>query len=285
VATSASAKNRLVGVGGACERIDWINSDNEQREYDNTSGSSTRIDAFTAAVALIEVGFNMVVGAVYAGAMSPRASGRTIHVFTNNCTVLSTFQTLGKGSGQAIVSRILKHVRYLEGFDNRVIFVWAPVNPVFELGQKAKQLAQRPTDEGRVAYSRVRLSRRAVHKAQERVRRAASKVLTMVGESVRRIDAAWPGGHTRRTHDNLGKRQASILAQLRTDMTPLNGYLHNIKTTEMNLCDCGEAPETIEHFIFRYARWSEQRKILGVRAGEDNLSRPLGGKSTADTDD
>jgi hypothetical protein len=97
VATSASAKIHLGGVGGVCERIDWIDSDNEQREYDNTSGSSTRIDAFTAALASIEVGFNMVVGAVYAGAMSPRASGRTIHVFTNNRTVLSTFQNLGRG--------------------------------------------------------------------------------------------------------------------------------------------------------------------------------------------
>jgi hypothetical protein len=166
-----------------------------------------------------------------------------------------------------------------------VIFAWARVNPVFELGQKAKQLAQRSTDEGRVAHGRIRLSRRAVHKAQERVKRAASKVSTMVGESVRRIDAAWPGGHTRRTYDNLGKRQVSILAQLRTDMTPLNGHLNNIKATEMNLCECGDAPETIEHFIFRYARWSEQRKILGVWVVKDYLSRLLRGKSTADVDD
>lgn len=104
-------------------------------------------------------------------------------------------------------------------------------------------------------------------------------------QSVRSIDAAWPGGHTRRMYDDLSKRQASILAQLRTDMTPLNGYLNNIKAVETNLCDCGEAPETRKHFIFRCVRWSEQRKILGVWAGEDNLSRLLGGKPTADTED
>jgi hypothetical protein len=102
---------------------------------------------------------------------------------------------------------------------------------------------------------------------------------------VRRIEAAWPGNHTRRMYDDLSKRQASVLAQLRTGMTPLNGYLHNIKAVETNLCDCGEAVESREHFIFHCVRWSEQRKILGVGKGEDKLSRLLGGKSTTDTDD
>jgi hypothetical protein len=105
------------------------------------------------------------------------------------------------------------------------------------------------------------------------------------GEHVRKIDAAWPGSHTRRMYDDLSKRQASILAQLRTGMTPLNGYLHNIRAAETNLCDCGEAAESREHFIFYCVRWSEQRKILGVWTCEDKLSRLLGGKSTTDTDD
>ena len=86
-------------------------------------------------------------------------------------------------------------------------------------------------------------------------------------------------------YDDLSKRQASILAQLRTGMTPLNGYLHNIKAVESNLCECGEAIESREHFVLRCARWSDQRRILGVYTVEDNFSRLLGGKSTMDTDD
>jgi hypothetical protein len=53
----------------------------------------------------------------------------------------------------------------------------------------------------------------------------------------------------------------------------------------MNLCECGEAVESRDHFVFRCARWDEQRKILGVYTGEDNLSRLLGGKSPTDNDD
>jgi hypothetical protein len=142
VATSASTRKQLIGIGGACKCIDWTDGDNEQFKYDKTMGSDTRIDAFTAALASIKVELNMVVGAVYAGAMSPRASGCTIHVFTDNRTVLTTLQTLGRESGRAISGKFMRHVRYLEGIDNRVIFAWAPVNPISELGQKAKQLAQ-----------------------------------------------------------------------------------------------------------------------------------------------
>ena len=108
---------------------------------------------------------------------------------------------------------------------------------------------------------------------------------TTLGGAVRTIDAGWPGRHTRRMYDGLSKRQASVLAQLRTGMTPLNGYLHNIKAVESNLCECGEAVESREHFIFHCVRWSEQREILGVWTGEEDLSRLLGGKTTTDNDD
>ena len=124
-----------------------------------------------------------------------------------------------------------------------------------------------------------------VQRTQERLRRVAEQVPATVGASLRRIDTAWPGNHTRRMYDDLTKRQASILAQLRTGMTPLNGYLHNIKVAETSLCECGEAVESRENFVLRCARWSEQRKILGAYTDDDNFSRLLGGKSAMDTDD
>jgi hypothetical protein len=153
VATSASTRNQLVGIGGAIEGIDWIRSDNERHDYDRTVGTNTQVDAYTAALASIEVGPSMVmvVNAVYAGALLPRAYSQIIHVFTNNRTVLATLRSPGRKAGQALVGKILKHVRYLEGFSNRVTLAWALVNPIFELGQRAKHLAQRSTDEGRVA--------------------------------------------------------------------------------------------------------------------------------------
>lgn len=285
VATSASARNRLVGIGGAIDGIDWIRNNPERCEYDKTVGTNAQSDAYTAALASIEVGLGLVVSAVYDNTLSARVRGQVTHVFTNNRTVLVTLRNGTRRSGQWIISGILKHVRRLKESHNRVVFTWAPVSPIFELGQKAKQLAQRSTDEERVVRDRPRLTRSMVQRTQERLRRATEQVPATVGGSVRRIDTAWPGSHTRRMYDDLSKRQASILAQLRTGMTPLNGYLHNIKALETNLCGCGEAVESREHFVFHCARWTEQRKILGMYTDEDDFSRLLGGKSAMDTDD
>jgi hypothetical protein len=214
-----------------------------------------------------------------------RLHGQIVRVLTNNRTVLATLRTPPKRLRQWIIGGILKHVRFLKGFAFRTVFAWAPVSSIFELGQRAKQLAQRSTDEGQVAGDRPRLTKRMVQNAQQRLAQAIVQMPTMFGEAVRRIDAAWPGSHTRRLYDELSKRQASVLAQLHTGMTPLDGYLHNIKAVETNLCECGEAVESREHFVFRCARWSEQREILGVWTGEADLSRLLGGKLSTDSDD
>jgi hypothetical protein len=244
----------LVGIGGAVESVGWTGNHTERREYDKTLGTSGQSDAYTAALASIEAELGFVVGAVYAGTLSARVHGQTIRVFTNNRTVLITLRAAAKRTRRWIIGGILKHVKFLKGFAFRVVFAWAPVSSIFELGQKAKELAQRSTDEGRAARDRPRLTKRMVQSAQQRLIQVTSKLPTTVGEIVRKIDAACPGSHTRRMYDSLSKRQASVLAQLRTGMTPLNGYLHNIKAVETNVCGCSEAVESREHFIFHCTR-------------------------------
>ena len=150
VATSASARNRLVGIGGAIDGIDWIRYNPGRCEYDKTVGTIAQSDAYTAALASIEVGLGLVVSAVYDNTLSARVRGQVTHVFTNNRTVLVTLRNGTRKSGQWIISGILKHVRRLKESHNRVVFAWAPVSPLLESGQKAKQLAQRSTDEERV---------------------------------------------------------------------------------------------------------------------------------------
>jgi len=163
----------LVGIGGAIDGIDWIRNNSERCEYGKTVGTNAQSDAYTAALASIEVGLGLVVSAVYNNTLSARVRGQVMHVFTNNRTVLVTLRNATRRSGQWIISGILKHVRRLNDSHNRVVFTWAPVSPIFELGQKAKQLAQRSTDEERVVPGRPRLTRSMVQRTQERVRRAS----------------------------------------------------------------------------------------------------------------
>jgi hypothetical protein len=75
-------------------------------------------------------------GAVYDNTLSARVRGQVMHVFTNNRTVLVTLRNATRRSGQWIISGILKHVQRLNDSHNRVVSTWAPVSPIFELGQK-----------------------------------------------------------------------------------------------------------------------------------------------------
>ena len=76
------------------------------------------------------------------------------------------------------------------------------------------------------------------------------------------MDRALPGSHTRTLYDTLTEMEVKVLAQLRTGMTALNRYLHKIGVAESDMCDCGQAAETVEHFLFRCKKWTTQREVM-----------------------
>jgi hypothetical protein len=100
VATSASARNRLVDIGGAIDSIDWIRNNSERCEYDKTVDTSAQSDSYTAALASIEVRLGLVARAVYDNALSARVQGQVTHVFNNNRTVLVALRNGTRRSGQ-----------------------------------------------------------------------------------------------------------------------------------------------------------------------------------------
>ncbi|OAQ61299.1 reverse transcriptase [Purpureocillium lilacinum] len=90
--------------------------------------------------------------------------------------------------------------------------------------------------------------------------------------------------HTRAIYDTLNAKESRILIQLRTGKCRLNRYLHSIRATGTDQCSCGQAPETVEHFLFRCRRWNSERvgMIRYNRTKMGNLSFFLGGKSGSD---
>jgi len=49
----------------------------------------------------------------------------------------------------------------------------------------------------------------------------------------------------------MSRKEAGGLAQLKTGMAKLNTYLHRIKKEPSDQYACGQARETVEHFLFR----------------------------------
>ena len=75
-----------------------------------------------------------------------------------------------------------------------------------------------------------------------------------------------------------------MLSQLRTGLARINRYLHKIGAAESDMCDCGQAAETMEQFLFRCTKWDAQREGMR-RVGQTmmgNLSFFLGGKAASD---
>ncbi|KAH7146015.1 hypothetical protein EDB81DRAFT_883430 [Dactylonectria macrodidyma] len=57
-----------------------------------------------------------------------------------------------------------------------------------------------------------------------------------------------------------GTNDAVALAQ--ATIGRLNSYLHRIGAAESDICDCGQAAVTIEHFLFRCKKWTMQREAM-----------------------
>jgi hypothetical protein len=154
-------------------------------------------------------------------------------------------------SGQSMIQEIYDLARLFQEGGNRVSMVWAPKQPEFALGTRAKVEARRATTEGcepvkRPYQSKSTTVRQAIAKQRQ------EKVLPDgVGKYSRRIDRALPGRHTHILYDWLKRKEAIVLAQLRTGMTRLNSYLSKMGAAELDLCICGRVSETVEHFLFR----------------------------------
>ncbi|KAJ6437653.1 reverse transcriptase [Purpureocillium lavendulum] len=119
--------------------------------------------------------------------------------------------------------------------------------------QLAKAAAKRATErrcEAEVPWYQTRTTTPRLALAQGRVR---EQLPEGVGRYSKRIGQALPGKHTRTIYDSLKREESDVLAQLRTGMVRQNSYL---------LCDCGQATETVEHFLFRRKNWMPQLEIL-----------------------
>jgi hypothetical protein len=105
-----------------------------------------------------------------------------------------------------------------------------------------------------------------------------------VGKHSKRVDKALPGKHTRQLYDNLSWKEATVLAQLRTGMARLNGYLYRIKAPPTDQCPCGQAIETVDHFLFRCRHWTTLRSemLQCTSTRRSSISFYLGGKTASD---
>lgn len=187
-------------------------------------------------------------------------------------------------SGQEFVYQTYNLINRLRRKGNHIKILWIPTSEDNTLLGLAKEQARAATHEDAIPQEQVsRMKSTTLNLARSQA--ATTKALPEdVGRHIKRVDAALPGKHTRQLYDGLSWNEATVLVQLRTGMARLNGYLYQINVAQTDQCACGQARETVEHFLFRCRKWTTQRIALlqCTRTHRGNLSVCLGGKSPSD---
>ncbi|EAQ91759.1 hypothetical protein CHGG_03694 [Chaetomium globosum CBS 148.51] len=201
--------------------------------------------------------------------------------------------TLGSRSEQNLVLRracgywAYDAISALRKAGNTISVVWIQAGTKNELLNTAKAKAKEATRQDATPQTQDPAMRSTALRIAWAKRAPPTSLPDKVGRHSKRVDIALPGKHTQLLYDHLSRSEAGVLAQLRTGMAKLNTYLHRIKAAPSDQCTCGQARETVDHFLFRCKQWDQHRREMlqctDVHRG--NLSFYLGGKSPSDDKD
>ena len=202
---------------------------------------------------------------------------------SNQAALLATSQPQQQ-SGQASIREIHNTIHALKQRGNRVRIVWVASHGDFELSRKAKEAARQATGQGQEPQEQFPQMKSTTIQAAIAAQKEKKVLPKGIGRYSREMDTALPGRHTHTLYNDLDRREANVLAQLRTGMARLNGYLHQIGRAESDQCACGQARETVKHFLFRCTRWDLYRTQMLAQTDtrRGNLSFYLGGKAPSD---
>ncbi|KAK7583226.1 hypothetical protein V3481_012568 [Fusarium oxysporum f. sp. vasinfectum] len=276
IATSSSARNDLVGMGGTIRiPVSVARAGKIIENFSVTLGTREEHNPYAAELAAIAHGLNCL----------PEMKHQVVVILTSNRSAAQAIENPRQQSGQSHIRRIYDAVGKLREDGNRVNLIWLPSGGELKIQKIAKMSARHATEpyvtprKGAIKAKTTILSGIRTSLRNER------KLPDGVGRHSKKVDLALPGKHTRLLYNQLSWKEASVLAQLRTGMARLNGYLYQIRAAPTDECPCGQAKETVEHFLFRCVKWTAQRKEMMSQCVEEkrgNLSFHLGGKGASD---
>jgi Reverse transcriptase (RNA-dependent DNA polymerase)/Endonuclease-reverse transcriptase len=273
-ATSSSGKNDLVGMG-ACVQHEPNSMNTTITRYSTTLGTKDRQNPYTAEL--------VAIATVLKGIPS-ELQNQQITIFSRNKGALAAITQPRHQSGQNIIRQIYDSVQHLKRNGNKITLRWVPSQEDFVLGTEAKSEAQEATKQGQTPSNPMWLARSTITRLAVTRQRQGQQLPAEIGYYSKTIDTALPGRHTRGLYDKCKRNEANILAQLRTGMARLNSYLHKIRAAETDMCECGQARETVQHFLFHCTRWKDLRHgmLECTTTRREDLSFFLGGRSASD---
>ena len=274
IALSSSARNELVGFGVAIEKQPPRYRKVRLKTLSVTLSARTEQNPFSAELAAMAHTLKTLVG----------LKDFRITLITSNKAAALTLKNPRQQSGQEFVCQIYKLMSRLQRHGNQISVRWIPTSDDNKLLGLAKEQARAATQEDAILQGQVPKMKSTTLKIARAQAVPNSELPENIGRHSRRVDTALPGKHTRQLYDRLSWKEASVLAQLRTGMARLNGYLFRINAAETDQCACGQARETVDHFLFRCRKWTAHRTemLQCTHTHRSDMSFFLGGKSPSD---
>ena len=222
IAVSSSARNEMVGFGVAIEKQPPRYRKPGLKTFAVTRAARAEQNPYSGELAAMAHALSMLRG----------LKRCRVTVLTSNKAATLTLTNPRQQSGQEHICQIYKLIQRLRRHENRMDIRWVPTSENNQLLGLAKEQARAATQEDAIPQAQVpRMKSTTLNIARSKA--AASKGLPEnIGKHSKRVDAALPGKHTRQLYDRLPWKEASVLAQLRTGMARLNGYLHRINVAE-----------------------------------------------------
>lgn len=274
IAVSSSARNEMVGFGVAIKKQPPRYQKPRLNTFSVTLGTRREQNPYSGELAAMAHALSTLRG----------LKRCRVTLLTSNKAAALTLKNPRQQSGQEHICQIYKLIQRLRRHENRMEIRWVPTSEKNQLLSLAKEQARAATQEDATPHVQgPRMKSTTLNIARSRAV-PQSCLPESVGRHSKRVDAALPGKHTRQLYDRLSWKEASVLAQLRTGMARLNGYLHRINVAESDQCACGQARETVKHFLFRCRRWTTHRTemLQCTHTHRGNISFFLGGKSPLD---
>jgi ribonuclease HI len=274
IAVSSSARNDLVGFGVAIEKRPPRYRKPRLKTFSVTLGARAEQNPYSGELAAMAYALGTLQGLKRCRVM----------LLTSNKAATLTLRNPRQQSGQEHIYQAYKLIKRLRKHENHINICWVPTSEDNHLLGLAKEQARTATQEDSTPQAQVPRMKSTTLNISRSQAVPKNCLPENIGKHSKRVDAALPGKHARQLYDRLSWKEASVLAQLRTGMARLNGYLYRINVAETDQCACGQARETVEHFLFRCQRWTTHRTemLQCTHTHRGNISFFLGGKSPLD---
>lgn len=215
--TDGSVRNGLAGIGIAIPSVSSQPPTFLTRSY--TLAKESEVNAHFMELAAIHQAVTMIYGLCTPNWLTTMVGHRTtsLRIFTDSQSTLKVLRKPRRQSGQYLIREILRQSQELLSRGGPgITFHWVLGNTNVQGNEIAHKAAKVATETGAGPQPGAKLLKTAAMQLAKKQPVTDYFHISPTGRFTKELDRALPAHHTRKLYDKCPRREAAILAQLRT---------------------------------------------------------------------